>query len=123
MTRAHVLSIVMSCALVVACAADRSAEKSTTTTPENAGAGAGASGSETHSPEWFKLDTARGDLRTSEQRMDASMSDCEAACKALASLERAVNHICAVAEPEECSDARLRADAARKAVNDKCGGC
>src|ERR1700722_3531461 len=96
MVRARVLSTLATCALVAACAAEKTAAA-----PAGNG-GAGAAGVETHPAEWFQIGAAREDLKTSEATMDASMSDCESACKALASLERAVNHICAVAEPDEC---------------------
>jgi hypothetical protein len=119
MMRARVLSALATCAFAAACAA----EKTTAAPAGNGGAGAAGSVEETHPAEWFQIGAAREDLKTSEVKMDASMSDCESACKALASLERAVNHICAVAEPEECSDARMRALKARKAVNSTCGGC
>ncbi len=113
MIRARAVSAAFVCAFVAACASESSSQKSTTP----------ANGGETHPAEWYEIGNARTDLQKSERDVDAAMSDCEAACKALASLERAVNHICAVADAEECNDARMRALNARKAVNDKCGGC
>jgi hypothetical protein len=97
-------------ALVVACAAESSQTKGV--------APAGA-----HPAEWFTIGNARNDFQGREHDVELAGSDCQAACKALASLERAANHLCAVAEPEECTDARVRADRARRAVTSQCGSC
>lgn len=78
---------------------------------------------ETHPSEWYTVGAGRSDFQRSEQEFDQVSTDCAVACKALASLERAANHLCAVAEPEECSDARVRVDRARRAVEAKCSGC
>ncbi len=105
------------CALAlafVACAAGTSETKSTTP------AGGAA---ESHPAQWYTIGAARQDFTTSEHDFQVAASDCQAACKALASLERAANHLCAVAEPDECSDARARVDRARRAVSQQCGGC
>jgi len=111
--------VVVACALVAsACATETTSASKSVAPPAPS-----AQGGESHPPEWFRIGAAREDLQKSEAQMDASMSDCESACKALASLERAVNHICAVAEPDECNDARMRALKARKAVNAQCSGC
>ena len=50
---------------------------------------------------------------------DVSPADCETACKALQSLARAAEHICAVA-PEHCQEARSRLAAAREKVRAAC---
>ncbi len=69
------------------------------------------------------IGAARADVDKATHDVDLALSDCQSACKALASLERSVNHLCLVAEPEECSDARVRFDRARRAVLAQCGGC
>ena len=76
-----------------------------------------------HPAEWYTIGNARADFQGREHDVELAASDCQAACKALASLERAANHLCAVAEPEECTDARVRVDRAKRAVTSQCGGC
>ena len=95
---------------VVACAASSSESKS---------AAPAGSGSE----EWKTIGAARSDFQARERDVELAASDCQAACKALASLERAANHLCAVSEPDECTDARARVDRAKRAVTSQCGGC
>ena len=89
--------------------------ESKSVTPSNAG--------ESHPAEWYTIGAARQDFQTSEHDFQVAATDCQAACKALASLERAANHLCAVAEPDECTDARARVDRARRAISQQCGGC
>jgi hypothetical protein len=100
-------------AMVVGCAGGQESKGSTTTPGATGGAG--------EFPE--TIGAARTDLEKSAKEVDASLSDCQTACKALASLERSVNRLCMVAQPEECSDARVRFDQARRAVLAQCGGC
>lgn len=76
-----------------------------------------------HPAEWYTLAAGRADYQKSAHDFDVEAGDCTLACKALASLERAADHLCAVAEPEECTDARARVDRAKRAVNMQCGGC
>ena len=78
---------------------------------------------EPHAADWYTIGAGRGDFQKNVQEFDRVSTDCAVACKALASLERAANHLCAVAEPEECNDARVRVDRARRAVQSQCGGC
>jgi hypothetical protein len=104
----------LAAAFVVACAA---AESSQSKTPSGAGA------KEEHPAEWYTIGNARNDFQSREREIELAAADCQAACKALASLERAANHLCAVAEPEECTDARARVDRVKRAVSSQCGGC
>ena len=78
---------------------------------------------ESHPPDWYTIKAGREDFQKNEHDFQIAATDCQAACKALASLERAANHLCAVAEPDECTDARSRVDRARRAVSQQCGGC
>jgi len=48
---------------------------------------------------------------------------CAAACQALASLERAAAHLCALSDPTECADAKSRVERARDQVLQACGAC
>jgi hypothetical protein len=107
------IAVTLTMSAVVACAMGSSESKSVTP---------GASG-ESHPAEWYTIGAARQDWQTSEHEFDLAAADCQTACKALASLERAANHLCAVAEPDECTDARARVDRARRAVSQQCGGC
>lgn len=99
-------------AFVAACAAESTANKS-----------AAPNMQDQHPAEWYTIGNARADFQGREHDVELAASDCQAACKALASLERAANHLCAVAEPEECTDARVRVDRAKRAVTSQCGGC
>jgi hypothetical protein len=99
---------------VAACGTAESGSKSTTTP-----AGSGGAGNEF--PE--SVGAARTDFDKQANAVELSSADCQAACKALASLERAANRLCLVAEPQECSEARVRYDRARRAVMAQCGGC
>lgn len=78
---------------------------------------------EAHPSGWYTLGAGRADFSRSERDFANVGADCTLACKALASLERAADHLCAVAEPGECSDARVRVDRARHEVDARCGGC
>lgn len=66
------------------------------------------------------FDRARGDL-------EAAVNDCALACKALASMERAVVRLCSLAElPDDrrrCEDVKKRLLDARDRVRTACGGC
>jgi uncharacterized membrane protein len=70
---------------------------------------------------------ARADLDRAQRDLELATSDCESACRALASMERATSHLCSLAEePDDqrrCDDARLRLTAARGRVHAACGGC
>ena len=96
---------------ITACAAESSTTKSA------------APPQDQHPAEWYTIGNARADFQGREHDVELAASDCQAACKALASLERAANHLCAVAEPDECTDARVRVDRAKRAVTSQCGGC
>jgi hypothetical protein len=59
--------------------------------------------------------------------MEAASADCAAACRALASMERATVRLCSLADApedqERCDAARHRLVAARERVRSACGGC
>ena len=97
---------------VAACAAEQSSASKTAAPPGAAG--------EAMPP---SVGAARSELAAREHDFEMAGADCEKACKALASLERAANHLCALSEPDECADARARVDRARRAVSAQCGGC
>jgi type IV secretory pathway VirB10-like protein len=70
---------------------------------------------------------AGAELDRAQRDLELAASDCESACRALASMERATSHLCSLAEePDDqrrCDDARLRLSAARGRVRAACGGC
>ena len=65
------------------------------------------------------------DIRKEEQ--DIAAGNCPTACRALASMERAVSFLCAsTSNPDDadrCSDAKRRLGAARRRVRATCGAC
>jgi hypothetical protein len=71
--------------------------------------------------------TAGADLERAQRELDAAASDCESACRALASMERATSHLCSLAEePDDqrrCDAAKVRLTAARGRVRAACGAC
>lgn len=70
---------------------------------------------------------ARAELERAQADLEAASSDCTAACRALASMERATRHLCELAaDPDDqgrCNDARQRLLAARERVRSACGTC
>ena len=112
MVRRWAGAVVVTCMLAAACAASDSRNKAVAPT------GAGGANEFPAS-----IGVARADLDKAAHDVDLALSDCQSACKALASFERSVTHLCLVAEPEECSDARVRFDRARRAILAQCGGC
>jgi hypothetical protein len=70
---------------------------------------------------------ARAELDRAQRELESAANDCESACRALASMERATSHLCSLAEePDDqrrCEDARVRLTTARGRVRAACGGC
>jgi hypothetical protein len=70
---------------------------------------------------------ARSELERSEASLQASASDCAAACRALASMSRAVEHLCALVDSSDdqrrCDDAKRRMASAGERVRQTCGVC
>jgi hypothetical protein len=71
----------------------------------------------------MRMNAARGDLDRAESQVGAALSDCATACRALESMERAAEHLCALDSGSECGRARERLEAARQRVRASCGGC
>lgn len=71
--------------------------------------------------------SAGADLDRAVRELDAAASDCESACRALASMERATTHLCSLAEDpgdqRRCDDAKVRLTAAKGRVRAACGAC
>jgi hypothetical protein len=70
---------------------------------------------------------ARSELARAEASLEASANDCAAACRALASMGRAVDHLCALVSSQDdqrrCDDAKRRMASARERVRQTCGAC
>ena len=84
--------------------------------------GGGADGNASHAGA-PSIAVARGDLDRAEREVEAAQSDCATACRALASMERAAEHLCALDAGDECARAKQRVEAARERVRASCGGC
>ena len=67
---------------------------------------------------------ALAQFNDAEGQVQSSLSDCATACRALASMENAANHICELDQGGgDCSSARQRVNAARDRVLRACGAC
>jgi hypothetical protein len=70
---------------------------------------------------------ARAELERATLELQASANDCAQACRALASMERATAHLCALADQSDdqrrCDDATRRLREARDRVRVSCGSC
>jgi hypothetical protein len=70
---------------------------------------------------------ALAEWRRAEAELQAAASDCNRACQALASMERAAVHLCALADlPDDrrrCESARKQVLDARTRVRLACGSC
>ena len=58
-----------------------------------------------------------------EEHAALSTADCNAACRALMSIRRAADKICALEPGPRCSSAREKADEATRRVRDACPDC
>jgi hypothetical protein len=70
---------------------------------------------------------ARAELDRAQADLEAAGGACDAACRALASMERATAHLCSLAtEPDDqrrCDDAKQRLTSAQSRVRSACGSC
>ena len=71
---------------------------------------------------------ARAEMDRAQAAVAIAAGDCSAACRALASMERAADHLCdlGAGDPEDhrrCDDARRRVTAARERIKSACGTC
>ena len=77
-------------------------------------------------PAMVETNRARAELKQAEAELEAAQGNCASACKALASMERATDHLCGVVTPEEqrvCEDARKKLASSRERVRAECGEC
>jgi hypothetical protein len=73
-------------------------------------------------------EAAQKQLDEAQQAFDASTGDCAQMCKALASMQRATDHLCTLAGEDldgkkRCDEARARVDSAEAKLKASCGGC
>jgi hypothetical protein len=70
---------------------------------------------------------ARTELQRAQADLEASAGECAGACRALASMERATEHLCQLSGEDDdrrrCDDARKRLSDARDRVRRQCGAC
>lgn len=73
------------------------------------------------------LSQASAEMETSQRELDVAGGDCQNACRALGSLDRAAGHLCGLArasdEVSRCEDAKARVHRARDKVRSTCGSC
>ena len=65
-------------------------------------------------------------LENEARMLQGTLSTCDAACRSLASMERAVKVVCGLVQGEErgrCEDARRRLTEARARVREACRSC
>ena len=74
-----------------------------------------------------RLVQASREVDISQRELDLAGGDCQNACRALGSMDRATGHLCALAESNDevrrCGDARTRLYSARDKVRTTCGSC
>ncbi|MEO6420409.1 MAG: hypothetical protein ABIP39_13415, partial [Polyangiaceae bacterium] len=68
---------------------------------------------------------AHSELDRAERELAGAAGDCAAACRALASMERATGHLCDLTSQADssCEDARSKVRTARDRVRSTCGSC
>jgi hypothetical protein len=109
-------------------AATPTAESAATPAAGSAAAPAEAEARATDASEFVsRREAARAEWDRARADLDAAASDCRLACRALDSMERAIVHLCALAdEPDDrrrCDSAKKRLLDARDRVRAACGSC
>lgn len=70
---------------------------------------------------------AARELDVASRELDVSAGDCQAACRALGSMDRSAGRLCEIAhdgdELRRCDDAKRRVFGARDKVRETCGSC
>jgi hypothetical protein len=73
------------------------------------------------------IQSASRDVEASQRELDVAGSDCQNACRALGSMDRAAGRLCKLSqggdEPQRCDDAMRRVYSARDRVKTTCGTC
>ena len=64
------------------------------------------------------------EFQSAQAQLEATTSDCAVACKALASIDRATGHVCAMTSASDhCTSARETLKSARRKVRAECTAC
>ena len=109
--------------LLAACAADQASQPSTAT-PSNPPP---VMQDQAPEPPAAKRERARSEMKQAEIELSQAGSDCSRACKALASMERATDHLCGVVttpeEQQQCDEAREKLKSSKDRVRSSCGEC
>lgn len=73
------------------------------------------------------LRNAARDMESSQRELDVAAGDCQNACRALGSMDRAAGRLCALAEATDelrrCEDSKQKVYSARDRVRSTCGNC
>jgi len=73
------------------------------------------------------LSQASDDIDKAQRELDVAASNCQNACRALGSMDRAAGKVCTLtredASHDRCDDAKRRLLTARDRVRNTCGGC
>jgi hypothetical protein len=73
------------------------------------------------------MSQASSEIEASQRELDVAGGDCNNACRALGSMDRAAGRLCGLAQAEEehrrCGDAKSRVQSARDKVRATCGAC
>ena len=124
MKRSRFLGLVLLSTGLAACAAAPQKGASPPPVEQDRDTQTGAPGTdatETHAPKKTPVAAARSELDRAAADVEAGLTECTSACRALASMERAAEHLCELDGAEECSSAKERVERARAKV--KNSGC
>lgn len=73
------------------------------------------------------LSSSPGDLERAQRELEIAAGDCQNACRALGSMDRAAGKLCTLArstdERDRCGDAKTKVQNARDRVRRTCGSC
>lgn len=113
--------------LLAACAAQEAKAPANSVTPSAPPGTAGAPHDQAIEPLSVARERAKNDLKQAEIALGQAGSDCSRACKALASMERATDHLCGVVstpdEQKQCDEARDKLKSSKDRVRSTCGEC
>lgn len=97
-------------------------------TPESAPSKAGTSPTEAKpASRAVALGQAANEVTTAQRELDVAGGDCNNACRALGSMDRAAGRLCGLAQSDDemrrCGEAKTRVYSARDKVRNTCGTC
>jgi len=138
--RTRIVALAMTAALAMACGGGAAPSKTPSggsfdeMKPGEEGGGAGDPtkkkevDKDSSAPTMTTPEAAREQLDESMKAFEAANGDCARMCKALASMQRAADHLCTLATSDDdgkkrCDEARARVSAAEDKVKASCGGC